>query len=299
MNYLIKTFRYLISSNRWSLAYRSHGNQERYVDIQQDKNLARADCFLIEENNKTYLFFEEFIIEPNRKGYLSVGELDTATNEIKNVKKVLEKEHHLSYPFVFKQDEKWFMIPETHLNKTIDLYKFTHFPYELEKVKTLISCIDAVDSTLYFKEGIYYIFTNVKTNKNAHNSNLSIYFSDSLFSGIFKPHPMNPIKTDNKYSRMAGAIFSENENDYRVAQDCSINYGSKMYKFRIDEISPTSYKETYISEINPPKVSIAAHTYTRTSTIEMIDIVKVDYSIQNIYSNFLSLLKSIFRRLKR
>jgi hypothetical protein len=264
-------------------------NADKYIEIIQSKTLARADSFVVECKDKTYIFFEEFIIEPNRKGYLSVGELDIKNNEIINIQKVLEKEHHLSYPFVFEYENEWYMIPETHSNFTIDLYKFIEFPYKIEKVKTLISKIDAVDTTLTIKDDIIYLFTNVKKDKKIHNENLSLFYSDDLLNGDFVEHTQNPLNTDTRYARMAGSIVEENNKLYRISQDCSINYGSCMYKFEITQLSKTKYCEKLVETLYPPKNCNASHTYSKSKNFEVIDVMK-NNSFLGMLNNFINLI---------
>jgi hypothetical protein len=264
-------------------------NNDKYINIKQDERLARADSFVIEDGDKTYIFFEEFVIEPNRKGYLSVGELDTENNEIINIQKVLEKEHHLSYPFVFEYKNEWYMIPETHSNFTIDLYIFTSFPYKIEKVKTLISDIDAVDTTITIKDDIVYLFTNVKKDGNIHNENLSLFYSDDLLNSEFVEYLANPLNTDTRYARMAGTILEENDKLYRIAQDCSINYGSCMYKFEITELSKSNYSEKLVKTIYPPKGCNASHTFSRSDNFEVIDVMK-NSSLFGMFKNLINLI---------
>jgi hypothetical protein len=285
---IIKAYRYILSTQRWSLMYKNINN-DKYINIKQDERLARADSFVIEDGDKTYIFFEEFVIEPNRKGYLSVGELDTENNEIINIQKVLEKEHHLSYPFVFEYKNEWYMIPETHSNFTIDLYIFTSFPYKIEKVKTLISDIDAVDTTITIKDDIVYLFTNVKKDGNIHNENLSLFYSDDLLNSEFVEYLANPLNTDTRYARMAGTILEENDKLYRIAQDCSINYGSCMYKFEITELSKSNYSEKLVKTIYPPKGCNASHTFSRSDNFEVIDVMK-NSSLFGMFKNLINLI---------
>ena len=93
-----------------------------------------ADPFIITEKGKTYVFFEEFIY-PKGKGVISYLEIDEKGRETQS-KVVLERDYHLSYPFVFKHEDKYYMIPETLGNKTIELYKAVDFPekWELQKI---------------------------------------------------------------------------------------------------------------------------------------------------------------------
>ncbi|MBA5248792.1 MAG: hypothetical protein FE834_04565 [Gammaproteobacteria bacterium] len=288
---IIRLYRYLLSTHRWSLMYKGI-NDNKFVDIKQPKSLSRADSFVIEFSGKIYIFFEEWV--NGEKAHLSVGELNTDTNELINIHKILNKEYHLSYPFVFKHKDEWYLIPETHKNNSIDLYKFSLFPHKTEKVKTLVSDIDAADTTLTIKDGVVYLFTNMRGDTGYHNSNLSLFYSDDLLSSDFKEHPINPIETDSRYARMAGGILQENEALYRIAQDCSINYGGCMHKFEIVELTKRTYREKIMETLHPPKKCIATHTFSKSDKFIVIDVIYKTRSVVQILKNMYNLLTRIF-----
>ena len=65
-----------------------------------------ADPMLAENNGKTYLFYEA---AHHDKGRIEVVELyDNGT--VSQPAIALEREYHLSYPFVFKHGDEWYMI---------------------------------------------------------------------------------------------------------------------------------------------------------------------------------------------
>ena len=80
-----------------------------------------ADPFVIQRNNKFYIFIEEFVYKKNR-GHISVITMEM-DGKYSKPKKVLEKEFHLSYPFVFESDGELFLVPESASINRIDLYK--------------------------------------------------------------------------------------------------------------------------------------------------------------------------------
>ena len=77
-----------------------------------------ADPFLVSEADKLYLFVENFPIKPPVKGVLEVLEIgsDGAMSE---PRVVLEREYHLSYPFVFRDGDSWWMMPESSANNSL------------------------------------------------------------------------------------------------------------------------------------------------------------------------------------
>ncbi len=292
---VIKAYRYIVSTHRWSLMYK--GVQDgRYVEIEQPKSLSRADSFIVEYKGRVYVFFEELLVGCNQKGYLSVGELDVASNSILNVQKILEKEYHLSYPFIFEYQHEWYMVPESGANLAIDLYKFTSFPDKLKKVKTLINNIDAVDTTIAIKDNMIYLFTNIRKNGGHHSGNLSLYYSDNLLNSDFIQHPESCLNNDDRYARMAGSVIKEGEKMFRMAQDCGISYGYCIHKFEILKLSKESYKEKLVETIYPFKGYGALHTFNKSENFEIIDVVKNSASINNILRNALKLARVAFKK---
>jgi len=273
-------------------------NDEKYIDIRQPDDLSRADSFAVEFGNKIYIFFEEWVTGLNAKGYLSVGELNTDKNELTNVHKILEKKYHLSYPFTFKYKNEWYLIPETHQKNSIDLYKFTEFPYKLEKVKILIDDIDAADTTLTVKDNTAYLFTNIKEHGKSHSDNLSLFYSSDLLNDDFKAHSMNPLKIDNRYARMAGSIVKENGTLYRYAQDCSISYGDCIYKFEIIELTESKYREKMIETLCKPNKCVSSHTFSKSDNFVVIDVIYRVRGVAHVLRNMVNLLRVVSKYFK-
>lgn len=287
-NKLIKLVKLCISTNRWTLYYENIETKEKF-DLYQPSNVARADNFLIEVGGKIYVFFEEFICEKNRKGYLCVGVLEEREKKVINVKKILEKEYHLSYPNVFEIDGKYYMIPETSNNNTVDLYYFEQFPYKLKKIRTLLNK-KCVDSTLLKKDGFFYLLTNEKMDDFELGETLNIYYGKDLLKGEFKLLNNSPVCIGKKYSRMAGNIINENGRIYRFAQDCTAFYGAKIYKFEITKLNKYEYEEKLIEIIDPPKNCIATHTYSKVKNIIIKDVIKRETNIYKIFKNIINIL---------
>ena len=70
-----------------------------------------ADPFVISNNNNNFIFLEDYSFK-NKKGVINVYQVNE--NHYKCLGTVLEEEFHLSYPFVFKFKNKFFMVPESH-----------------------------------------------------------------------------------------------------------------------------------------------------------------------------------------
>jgi hypothetical protein len=267
-SFLIKIKNFFIF-HKWILLIKI-ASKDGWMRIEQPKNVSRADPFIMRKGNKYFLFFEEFDLR-KRHGYISVGQLDIKNNNIINVKKILEKPYHLSFPFVFIFKKNYFMIPESHNKRAVDLYKFKEFPYKLTKIKTLLNNVDAVDSVMIFKNKYWWLFSNLRAEeKDLHSKKLCLYYSENFLKNDFAVHPKNPICIDPKYARNAGQIIEKNEL-FRVSQDCSSIYGESINILKIKELSKSKYLESFYANIQPPKGYIAFHTMNSIDNLTIAD----------------------------
>ncbi|MDG1730894.1 MAG: hypothetical protein P8K68_11520 [Algibacter sp.] len=244
----------------------------RFKKILPPKDRFWADPFIIERNDKFFIYFEELLYSEN-KGKIALIEMDKEGNYDKP-KPVLERDYHLSYPFIFEEDNELFMIPETAQNRTIELYKCTEFPDKWELVKTLMDNIYAVDTTIFKKDNKYWLFCNIKENKGASSfDELFLFYSDNLITNDWIPHPFNPIVSDVKSSRPAGNIFIENDRIFRPSQNCSKRYGYGMKIKEIITIDEENYKEIKVQSIYPNwnKKLLAMHTLNNSGRLTVID----------------------------
>ena len=209
-----------------------------------------ADPFVIEKEDKYYIFIEELMYDTN-KGHISLITMDKKGNYTEPVK-VLEKNYHLSYPFLIEHESNLYMIPETKQNKTIDLYKCINFPDKWEYEKTLINNIEAVDATITVKNNKFWLFTNIAVNEGSSNlEELYIFSSDNLHSNNWIPHPKNPVVSDVKRSRPAGKFFTYNNNLYRPSQNNTISYGYGMKINKVITLNEFDYVEEEVNSIYP------------------------------------------------
>ncbi len=198
-----------------------------------------ADPFLVNEKGIYYLFFE---VMGKKKGEIGVA---TSKDGLKwrYDKIVLSEPHHLSYPFVFKWKNTYYMIPESHQANSIKLYKSTSFPSGWELEKVLISGRDFVDSTLVYNNNKWWLFTST-----TKNNNLYLYYAAGL-DGPWVEHPKSPVVNGNSQNaRCGGNIFDYNNMIIRFAQDDYKSYGSAVRGFKILELNIKDYKEEELIE---------------------------------------------------
>jgi hypothetical protein len=201
-----------------------------------------ADTFLYYESNTWYMFTEIYN-NSNNQGDLTVATssdgLHWAYQQI-----VLNETWHLSYPYVFKFNGTYYMIPETYQLNEIRVYKATNFPTTWSYVATLVSGRDFVDPSIFRYNNTWWMFVSDTTNSNCY-----LYYSNSLTSGWIE-HPLSPIVVGNaSKARPGGRAFVYNNNlIMRTVQKCDVVYGEKVRVFQVDTLTTTQYAEHEIPE---------------------------------------------------
>ncbi|MFC3880925.1 hypothetical protein ACFOSV_12085 [Algoriphagus namhaensis] len=190
-----------------------------------------ADPFLVEEQGATYLFVEQFDYA-KRKGFISFARL--TKRKAFEFELALEEDFHLSYPFLFKEDGKWYMLVESSSSKSLRLYVANEFPSKWKLAKTWFEGKEMYDPTIVKKDGLFWLFVNEKPHSGASSfDELCLYYSEDLLTGDWISHPLNPIVSDVRSSRPAGNLFIENGTWFRPAQDSAKHYG---HHIRIQKI---------------------------------------------------------------
>ena len=275
---LCKKFNDLFYFNQWTLLYRINKSEEisknffQFKKLNPPKGKFWADPFIVFEGNKYFIFLEEYD-DLSKKGHISVIEMSD-TGICKKPTIIINKEYHLSYPFVIKENGSWFMIPETKSNNSIELYESSNFPFEWKFKKNLFTDIRAVDTTILKKENIFWLFTNIQENKGSTiNDELFLYYSSDLLTDKWTPHPQNPIVSDVRSARSAGNIFEYNNNLYRPSQINTPRYGYGLNINKIIKLDKNNYQEQTIDKIEPnwDKNLIATHTLNHTKGLTVID----------------------------
>ena len=244
----------------------------RYKKILPPKDRFWADPHVITRDDKYFIFIEEYIYKKG-KGHIALIEMDKQGNyQYKG--KILEKSYHLSYPFVFEFNKNFYMIPESSSNKKIEIFKCIEFPNKWEFHGNLMSDIDAVDSTILFHNNKWWLFTGIKENDGASNSDeLFLFYSQDPTSDQWIPHPQNPIISDVRRARPAGKIFSYQNKLYRPSQNGSYHYGYGININRIKKITEFEYEEEVENKILPKwdeQIS-RIHTFTYVDDLSVMD----------------------------
>lgn len=267
--------------NRWALAIRPKSStgicrgdwptRADFTVVRDDGQRFYADPMLIEHEGRTWLFCEEFPFAIER-GIISVAEV-REDGSVGQMQPVLQRSYHLSYPFIFRENDEFWLIPESGNSGSVELYRAIEFPYVWKLERNIVEGVAAYDVTALKHSGRFFLLLTTRHRKSTTCDNLRIFEADSL-DGPFVPHAGGLAMIDCTQSRSAGAVLQRGADLLRPVQDCSQSYGGGLGIARIDRLTSDTYAQTLIARLRP--VGNAAitgiHTYTETTRFEAVDI---------------------------
>jgi len=277
-NYLKFKYSQIVWFEQWVLMYNigespcTDLNEFQFIIPPKDRFW--ADPFCILENDKYYVFFEEALNANPEHAHICALEIEK-TGIIGKPQVALQRDYHLSYPYIFRYQDKIWMIPETADNHTVELYECLEFPDKWELHTILINDIVAYDATLLFHNNTWWLFATVVESPGASTwDEVFLFYADSPTSSSWTSHPKNPIVSDVQNARPAGKIFTYNGDLYRPAQNSSKRYGYGMNINKILNLTKTEYKEKNINKLEPNfnRRVIALHTLNFENDLTVIDV---------------------------
>ena len=202
-----------------------------------------TDPFVVKEDLTWFMFFGV------RKTETKLGAIGLATSDDgynwHYQRIVLDEPFHTSYPYVFKWQNEYYMVPESPGADSIRLYKAQAFPNNWSLVKTLLTG-NYVDPTLFRFDGLWWMFA--ESNPHGHDR-LSLFYANDL-GGPWAEHPMSPVINGNGHiARPGGRVINFEKRLIRFTQDDEPYYGNKLWAFEITHLSPTQYNEKRVGDL--------------------------------------------------
>jgi hypothetical protein len=264
-----------LTLDTWSIAYRFGGDGkfggalDGFFRLEPPKGWYWADPFPIQVEGRNYIFFEELPLGA-KKAHISVVEVDRDGRASKPVK-VLERDYHLSYPFLVEEGGQLYMIPETGENHTVEIYRCENFPYQWKFERVLVDGLFCVDATLHKEGDRWWMFANAASSGEEINDELHLFSAEKLL-GEWKPHRKNPVKSDVRSSRPAGRLFWDGNRLFRPGQICTPLYGSGIALHRVTRLNHDEYSEVEESRIVPRDArTLGIHTLNRAGDLTVTD----------------------------
>jgi hypothetical protein len=265
-----------LTVGQWQLAYR-FCNEERWTGsldgfhrLVPPADRFWADPFPLTVNGRHYIFFEELPFAAG-KGHISVVEIDAAGNA-SAPRRVLERDYHLSYPFLLEDEGRLYMIPETANNRTVEAYRCVEFPHRWKLERVLLRDLWCADATLHRGADRWWMFASFCVDGGEVNDELHLFHAESPL-GDWKPHRRNPVRSDVRGARPAGRIYSEGGALYRPGQVCAPIYGAAIALHRITRLDEHGYAEEKVRRIAPadPRL-LGMHTINRAGDLSVTDV---------------------------
>ena len=232
------------------------------------RNIYLADPSGFLENGKLHILAEEYNYAA-QKACVSEIRLPARAGALHPVR-VIDSDRHLSYPYVIEHGGEVYCLPESYQSGSITLYRRDPSTGKFAAVKTLVENAKAVDPTLFFYNGYWWLFYTTRQYSNSH---LFISYATEL-EGEYKPHGSNPVKIDVRSARPAGTPFIHNDILFRPAQDCSVTYGGRVVINRVTKLTVRDFAEEVSSTVEPlPGTAYGKglHTLSGVGDVTLVD----------------------------
>ncbi len=267
--------------------------KSEFTAIKDSYRYWTADPFLAEENGKYYLFFEAYD-RLKRKGVLGFREI--SENSVGKIKIIYECPSHLSYPFIFKENGTYYIVPESKESGELFRLRCEHFPDKWVKEKVLLK-EHIVDTTIFNNNGINY-YVSERVMKPGVFDRLDIFYEKD---GCIFDCATNPVKRDAETARGAGKFFEYDGMLIRPSQNCGKQYGDKLNFNEVLRLDENGFDEKIYKTVSAEDISLnikndftGIHTYNRCGNAEVIDLkIGAKFNILNIIG---AVLKRLFKR---
>ncbi|MGF1642792.1 MAG: hypothetical protein ACFCUJ_04055 [Thiotrichales bacterium] len=266
------------ASLQWRIALRSGASPLRPADPRRGLDAFRwldsppghfwADPFLFEHAGTTWLFFEDYDYALDR-ALIACGRIDP-DGVLREVRPVLQRPYHVSYPQVFAHAGEIYMVPETAQAGGVDLYRARRFPGDWVLVRRLLD-VRVVDATLAWHEGRWWMFASPMA-VTGHAPLTYVWSAEDLL-GEWRLCSTEPVCADVTRSRGAGAIIERDGHWYRPSQDCASGYGRALWFNEVLRWDDGGYAERPVARLNGDSAPelVGVHTYNHSGNWEAID----------------------------
>lgn len=215
-------------------------------------NHTMADPFLFEHDGTSWVFYEAMNADDGA-GWIEAAQL---TDEgLGAPVTALTCPYHLSFPFVFRDGDEIFMMPETQQSRRLEVWRATDFPTGWTLHATAFEGMYLADSILWHAEdGQWWLLTNLSDHFafQDHSSELYLFSVDGPSLTGLKPHPRNPVVIGAEHARNAGAPILQNGRLFRPSQNNSYGvYGYGLNLMEITRLDDKSFEEVLLRRWTP------------------------------------------------
>lgn len=179
-----------------------------------------ADPFILDvTENEIIILAEEYCYDV-RRGRIARVVIDCKTYEEKNFEIILDLPTHLSFPFIIRQNDKVYLVPENSASGYSTVYEYDDASRKLTPLHYLAEESFA-DATIFEMDGKSYLCTTMLPDTNS--TSVKIYSFDK--ENLKVVDRIATVEFPIVCGRNAGEVFSVDGQLYRPAQDCTLRYG--------------------------------------------------------------------------
>jgi len=209
---------------------------------------------------------------------------------------------HLSYPQVFEAEGEIWMLPEAHRSGGLTLYRAVEFPHRWEAVFRIGLDAVAVDATVLFHEGMWWMFYTPATSARSKVGALHVAFAERV-TGPWTVHPGNPVREDMASTRPGGTACVLDGRVMLPVQDCSWTYGGAMRSLWFDRLT----RDEVVTR-SGPVIDVPArfgpyvegmHTVSAAGDVTLIDVKRTELSVRGVSIEAVREGRKLWRRWRR
>lgn len=228
-----------------------------------------ADPFVYKTRDGNFDIICEDYNFNDRYGKIASLTFDQTFKQI-NHKIILDTKSHLSYPFIFLENNKIYVFPEAGRSGHLSCYEYVPSTKSLIFLQVIID-LPVVDATILNHDNKYWLFGTLR---GADSSNkLYLFFSDNLF-GPYTPHNNNPVKNALNGARPAGNFIEVDGIIYRPSQNSENRYGESITIHKITVLNEIDFIEEPYMTISMNKENFCKygiHTINAADDIIVVD----------------------------
>lgn len=223
--------------NLWNIGFYEDGLESLLTVKQPNIHWAKkkikdrwfADPYILDVNDSEIIVLAEEYCYDVRRGRLARVVFDRHSYEEKDFSIILDLPTHLSFPFIYRKEDKVYIIPENSASGCSTIYEYDDETQKLTKLHH-ISEEPFTDSTIFRFNDKSWLWTTMTPDPNGKT--LSMYAFDD--KNLRVSDKTGIVEFEFNTARNAGECFTINGHLYRPAQDCTKTYGHGVI---IQEIS--------------------------------------------------------------
>ena len=287
--------RYSLVTDGWHIAIRKgaigqilNDTVTPFIIIKNGFSYWVADPFLFEYDNDLYIFVE-YMDYHTLTGCIAYTKYNETNHNVKWYK-VIEEPFHMSFPFIYRDGEDIYMLPETSQAGALYRYKCERFP-DVWKRETIMKDVMFADTALLDNYSHGYTL-------DVSDDSMRKAVTFSFDGGVVKD--VKFYSDDAKTCRLGGAFFRYNGYDIKVSQDCEKEYGKSLIfsTFNWTNNEEKVIKNLTIEEVNTiGKINKihGVHTYNSAGGYEIIDLKTNRINIVEVIARLIRKVSKVFK----